>query len=127
MSSIDRKFTETELPWHIVEEAINREIKWLERVIEQASTDKVPGCDDCRYTFRKIALLIVTGKIKAKEFIARDGHDLWDDLTQKHGVKKSARHGGGWHKKMMDVITEYFENQGWLYGSVHRDRYYFLL
>ena len=112
MSSINREFIKTGLPWHIVEEAINREIEWLRKVIVQHITEKVPGCDECPYTFRKIALLIVTGKIKVKEFIARDGHDLWDDLTQKHGIKKSARHGGSWHKKMMDVITEYFENQG---------------
>ena len=103
---------ETGLPWHIVEEAINRESKWLERVIKQTSIDKAPGCDECRYTFRKIALLIITGKIMAKEFIARDGHDLWDDLTQKHGIKESARHGSSWHRKMMGVITEYFERQG---------------
>ena len=103
MSRKDRNFIETGLPWHIVEEAINREIEWLERVIEQTVIGKVPGCDDCRYTFRKIALLIITGRITAKELIARDGHDLWDDLTQKHGIKKSARHGGNWHKKMMDV------------------------
>jgi hypothetical protein len=112
MSSIHGEFANAGLPWHIVEEAINREIEWLERVIEQTVIGKVPGCDDCRYTFRKIALLIVTGKIKAKEFIARDGHDLWDDLTQKHGMKASARHGGDWHKRVMDVITEYFESQG---------------
>ena len=73
MSSNDRKLTETGLPWHIVEEAINHEIEWLERVIEQTVIGKVPGCDDCRYTYRKIALLIVTGKMKAKEFIAREG------------------------------------------------------
>jgi len=112
MSRKDRKFTETGLPWHIVEEAINREIEWLRKVIVEHVIEKVPGCDECPYTFRKIALLIVTGKIKAKEFIARDGHDLWDDLTQKHGIKGSARHGGSWHKKMMDAITEYFEKQG---------------
>jgi hypothetical protein len=112
MSSIDRESGEEGLPWHVVEEAINREIEWLEGTIEQTVISKVPGCDDCRYTFRKIALLIVTGKIKAREFTARDGHDLWDGLTQKQGIKKSARHGGDWHKKMMDVITEYFRNQG---------------
>jgi hypothetical protein len=112
MSSTNRKFTEAGLAWHIVEEAINNEVKWLERVIEQTVIRKVPGCDDCRYTYRKIALLIVTGKIGAKEFIAREGHDLWDDLTQRYGMKGSARHGGDWHKRMMDVITEYFENQG---------------
>jgi hypothetical protein len=112
MSSAIRDLTGKGLPWHTVEEAINREIKWLERAIEQTVIGKVPGCDGCRYTYRKIALLIVTGKITAKELIARDGHDLWDDLTQKHGIKKSARHGGVWHRKMMDVVTEYFANQG---------------
>jgi hypothetical protein len=95
-----------------VEEAINREIEWLQTVIEQTAADKVPGCDDCRYTYRRIALLVVTGRIKAKEFIAREGHDLWDDLTQKRAIGGAARHGGDWHKKMMDVITEYFERQG---------------
>jgi hypothetical protein len=112
MSSTNREYMETGLPWQIVEEAINDEIEWLRKVIIQHVTEKVPGCDQCRYTFRKIAILIVTGKIKAKEFIARDGHDLWDDLTQQHGTKGSARHGGSWHRKMMDVIAEYFENQG---------------
>ena len=112
MSSTNREFTGTVLPWHTVEEAINREIKWLERVIEQTVIGKVPGCDDCRYTYRKIALLIVTGRITAKELIARVGHDLWDDLTRKHGIKKSARHGGSWHRRMMDVLTEYFTKQG---------------
>ena len=100
------------LPWHVVEAAINRESEWLWNAIAQHVTEKVPGCDKCPHTFRKIALLIITGKIKAKEFIAKDGHDLWDGLTQRQDIKKSARHGGSWHRKMMDVITEYFENQG---------------
>jgi len=112
MSSLSRESAETGLPWHVVEEAINREIEWLERAIQKTVIGKVPGCDDCRYTYRKIALLIVTGKIKAKEFIAREGHDLWDDLTQKHGIKGSARHGGVWHREMMDIVTQYFADQG---------------
>ena len=109
---MSRKATEAGLPWHVVEEAINYESDWLRKAIVQHVTEKIPGCDECPYTFRKIALLIVTGKIKAKEFTARDGHDLWDDLTQKYGIKKSARHGGVWHRKMMDIVTEYFANQG---------------
>jgi len=60
MSSANRKSSETGLPWYIVEEAITREIEWLKRVIEQTVIGKVPGCDDCRYTYRKIALLITT-------------------------------------------------------------------
>ena len=109
---MSRKPMETGLPWHIVEEAINRESRWLQGVIEQTFIDKVPGCDECRYTFRKIALLIITGRIGAKEFIAKEGRDLWDNLTQEHGAKKSSHHGGDWHRRMMDVITEYFENKG---------------
>jgi len=73
MSSAITDFTGKGLPWHTVEEAINREIKWLERAIAQTVIGKVPGCDDCRSTYRKIVLLIITGKIKAKEFIVRDG------------------------------------------------------
>ena len=111
MSSTNEEFAETGLAWHTVEEAINREIEWLEKAIQKTVIGKVPGCDDCRYTYRRIALLIVTGRTRAKEFIARDGHDLWDDLTQKHGVKQSARHGGDWHRKMMGVVTEYFEKR----------------
>ena len=97
------------LPWHVVEEAIKRESEWLRRVVVQSATEKIPGCDECQYTFRKIALLIIIGKVEAKEFTADDGHDLWDGLTQGHSIAKSAWHGGDWHKKMMDVITEYFE------------------
>ena len=33
-------------------------------------------------------------------------------MTRKHGIKKPARHGGEWHRKMMSTLTEYFENQG---------------
>lgn len=109
---MNKELAETGLPWHIVEEAINRESKWLREVIAQAYPQKVPWCDECQYTFRKIALLIITGRVKAKEFIARAGHDLWDDMTRKRGIRKSARHGGEWHRKMTDVIIEYFENQG---------------
>ena len=73
MSNIIEDFTGKGLPWHTVEEALNREIKWLERAIAQTVIGKVPDCDDCRYTYRKIALLIATGKIKTTELIARAG------------------------------------------------------
>jgi hypothetical protein len=109
---VSKPSVKTGLPWNIVEEAINREIEWLRRVIVQAATEKIPGCDECQYTFRKTALLIITGKVRAREFIARDGYDLWDGLTEKGGITESAWHGGEWHRKMMDVVSEYFERQG---------------
>ncbi len=99
--------------WHVVEAAINCEIEWLRKTIpHNYFGEKIPGCDDCLYTFRKIALLIITGKIRAREFMAREGHDLWDDLTQRQGVDKLVRHGGEWHRKIIDVLTTYFTNQG---------------
>jgi len=54
---MNSKFAKTGLPWHIVEEAINRESEWLRKVIVPGYTEKVPGCDECQYIFRKIALL----------------------------------------------------------------------
>ena len=57
------------LPWHVVETAINCEAEWLRGAITGKIGGDVPGCDDCLYTFRKIALLIVTGTVEAKEFI----------------------------------------------------------
>jgi len=35
MSRKDRELTETCLPWHTVEEAIDREVEWLRQVIVQ--------------------------------------------------------------------------------------------
>jgi len=103
---------QTGLSWHVVEEAINHEADWLRNVITQNPAEKKPGCDECQYTFGKIALLIITGKIKAKDITAKDGHDLWDGLTKKHSIAKSAWHGGDWHRKMMDLIAQYFESDG---------------
>lgn len=100
------------LPWHVVEEAINKEITWLKTVIVQARLTGKPGCDVCPYTYRKIALLILTGKVKATEIKPRQGHDLWDDLTIGKDLERLSRHGGVWHVKMMDVLRAYFSKLG---------------
>lgn len=61
---------------------------------------------------RKIAILIVSGKVGATEFISDNGNkDLWDNLTENKNLAKISRHGRIWHKKMMDVIHEYFKLQ----------------
>ena len=103
---------ENSLAWHIVEEAVNKEINWLKRVIIQARPAEGPGCDGCRYTYRKIALLILTGKVRATEIRAKQGHDLWDNLTTGKNLDRLSRHGGAWHRKMMDVLGAYFAKQG---------------
>lgn len=101
-----------DLPWHVVERAINKEIKWLKRVIDQTSPRQMPGCDECLSTYRKIGLLIITGEVGAKEIRAKTGHDLWGDLTKEKGFGKNSRHGGVWHRKMLDVLRHYFSKRG---------------
>lgn len=100
------------LSWHVVEEAINKEINWLKTVIVQVRSTEKSGCDLCRYTYWKIALLIVTGKVRATEIKAGNGHDLWDDLSKRENLNKTSRHGGTWHRKMTDVLRMYFSKQG---------------
>jgi len=108
------------LPWDIVEKAINREIKWLKETLPIRSDTGILSfmegreskCDNCNYTYRKIALQIIKGKIKAREIKALEGEDLWDGLTKT--VNKSIhKHGRDWHRMMMNVIDQYFTSQGY--------------
>jgi hypothetical protein len=78
---MNRGFVEMDYPSTSLRKLSIMKSEWLRRVMVQTSTEKVLGCDECRYTFRKIALLIITGEAKAKEFIARDGHDNYSSET----------------------------------------------
>ena len=94
--------------WHIVEDIINKEIFWLKNNIpvlpEKYKTNPLfLKCDDC--ILRKIAILIVSGKVKATEFRAEKGKDLWNNLTEKQNLIKISYHGQEWHKKMIDAIS----------------------
>jgi len=68
-------------------------------------------CDDC--ILRKIAILIISGKVGATEIRAEENKDLWNNLTENMNFKKTSRHGEEWHRKMMDVIYEYFKLQNY--------------
>jgi hypothetical protein len=99
--------------WHIIENFINKETIWLKDNIQvlpekYKHNPSLLSCDDC--ILRKIATLVVSGKIKACEIQARN-KDLWNNLTLEFGLKKVSRHGKEWHRKMMDVIYEYFRTQ----------------
>jgi len=45
------------------------------------------------------------------EYKAEGNKDLWNNLTEKLNLKRVSRHGREWHKKMMDVVYEYFKQQ----------------
>lgn len=112
----------SDLPWHIVEQAINKEIQWLKESIPVRNQgeffDSLEGrnlkCDNCDYIYRKIALLIITGKLKAREIVAKNNHDLWDDLTKTiNEPTKYKYHGKEWHRKIMEAIDHFFGSQGY--------------
>ena len=99
--------------WHIVENIINKEISWLKNAIPTMPENykaNPPFLKHDDSILRKIAIFIVGGKIKAAELNNEEKNkDLWDNLTEKEGINKINRHGQEWHKKMMDVIYEYFK------------------
>ncbi len=102
--------------WHVVETVIKKEVNWLKNNIPvlPGSYKKNPpilNCDDC--LLRKIAILIVSGKIKATELKAKNGNDLWNNLTRQENLKKITKHGQEWHGKMMDVMSKYFKAQNY--------------
>lgn len=97
------------LPWHVVEEKISKEIDWLKQVLD--IREKELSYDACECNYRKVALLIVKGVVKAKEYNTINGKDLWDGLTQTTRPLKKYRHGEEWHRKMMAAIELYFKKQ----------------
>lgn len=100
--------------WHTAEIMINKEIKWLKNNIPvlaggYTKNPSLISCDNC--LLRKIAILIVSGKVKVTELKAINNNNLWNDLTKRENFQKINRHGKEWHRRMMDVISEYFETK----------------
>lgn len=97
----------TGLPWQVVEKAIDKEIIWLKKIIQEnpyPEKNQFAGlCKNCIY--RRMAVLIVSGKVKTKEI--KSTICLW-------GNKKSSKikkpHGGKWHAEMISLVAGYFES-----------------
>ena len=68
--------------WNDVENAIEKEIIWLKNkvpIMPQSYIKYNPDflqCDDC--ILRKIAILIVSGKVRACEINSKNKTDLWN-------------------------------------------------
>ncbi|MFH1894620.1 MAG: phage integrase SAM-like domain-containing protein [Patescibacteria group bacterium] len=98
--------------WNSIENLIKKELFWLKNNVSvmPESYKENPSfikCDDC--ILRRIAILIVSGRIKAVEFNNEINKDIWGGLTEKIDLRRINRHGQEWHKKIMDVIHEYFK------------------
>lgn len=95
------------LPWDLVEKAINKEIKWLQETIENFPFNREEKfCNEC--IFRKIAILILSGKIKAKDI--KSSVSLWGK-DNSFVIGKS--HGKEWHSGMMKLVASYFKSLGY--------------
>lgn len=93
------------LPWDIAEKAIIKEIKWLKEAIIENPYDK-DICKDCVY--RRLAILILTGKIKAKDI--KSSVCLWGE-EKSFSIGKP--HGKEWHAGIMRLVSSYFKSLGY--------------
>ncbi|OGZ69826.1 MAG: hypothetical protein A3D44_01870 [Candidatus Staskawiczbacteria bacterium RIFCSPHIGHO2_02_FULL_42_22] len=92
------------LPWDEVEKAIFKEIEWLRGAIIPSPFEK-DFCTNC--TLRQIAILMMLGKIKAKD-ISSTTNSFWGG--EKMNIKKP--HGATWHFEMMKTIGGHFKSLG---------------
>ncbi len=103
MSSANQ-FNQSEFPsWEVVEKAIAREIQWLKETIMESPHKEIEYCKDCIY--RRLAILIVSGKIKAKDI--KSTICLWG---REKVLSMGKSHGKEWHAKMMEMAGGYFKS-----------------
>lgn len=96
------------LPWDVVEKGIAKEIQWLKETIPQKTYGKYKSdyCTNC--IFRQIAILIISGKIKARDIkstISLWGEKKLSSLYKPHGSKE--------HAELMHLVASYFKTFGY--------------
>lgn len=105
-------------PWHSVERQIQEEITWLRNSIETFSDEEKYApirCLEC--LLRKIAVLIVSGRVNATEITRGRGlQSFWSKenlITHQNKILKTkVYHGKDWHSKTMERIENHFICQG---------------
>ncbi len=102
--------------WHEVEQKIREEMFWLKNSIPTFRDEKpseVIKCTNC--LLRSLAMMIVTGEIRANEIIKKPPlTSFWNDLPPHHKQKKRPpiKHGQKWHRDMMTKIENHFLHDG---------------
>ncbi len=113
------KTSNNQLSWQETELRISEETVWLGNVIETFFNEERNGILDCKNCLlRKIALLVVSGVVKAKE-IEREPplKSFWTATTSKKSANRfqrpKMRHGGDWHRDTMGAIEYHFLIRGY--------------
>lgn len=105
---------EKSLLWADVETAIEKEMLWLKKSISILPEEYKSGyhfikCHECLY--RKIAILIIGGRLRATEFFSKSKNII----KETSGIKLSSfttSHGQEWHRQMMVKTSFYFQEIG---------------
>ncbi len=105
--------------WDFVEKKIEKETKWLyENILTflREENNAPKGCNDC--FIRRIAILIIAGKVRAKDISRSKSSmlkDFWIDYkNNKNKIENKTKifHGSDWHKEKMKTIENHFLNLG---------------
>jgi len=100
--------------WDIVEKKIKEEMIWLRLSIDtflNKETSAPMGCREC--FLRKIAILIVSGQVKAKEIKKSPLlKSFWIDKKINKKDNPKMHHGSDWHKETMKKIEDHFLRLG---------------
>ncbi len=105
--------------WQETEHRIYQEILWLRSAIETFFNEERSDILDCKECIlRKIAILIVSGEIHAKEIVKKPPlKSFWraTPLRKSHSLRQRSkmRHGGEWHRDTMEKIEQHFLAQGY--------------
>lgn len=104
--------------WNKVEDMIRHEMLWLENVVQTFGPEESTNVPvSCRYCLlRNIALLIVTGKVRAREIKKKPPlKSFWHTSKKSLSVSQRLRkilHGKEWHRATMQKIESHFLLQG---------------
>ncbi len=106
------------LPWDVAEKKIAEEIKWLRGAIDTFSNEEKGVAITCRECLmRKIAILIISGKIRASEIRKSPPlKNFWGIKNRKTMNKKkrpNKQHGSDWHMETMKKIENHFLSRGY--------------
>lgn len=100
-------------PWHIVEQSILKEKKWLLEVFDfgpfSAKSEESGNAISSDDMLRQISIAIISGKISACHIRSSTTNGLWtDDVNGWEWGFEEEHHGGDWHKAMMSLVRRYF-------------------
>jgi len=100
------------LPWDEVEKAIYKEVEWLENNIDTFLKEEVGVSISCKKCLmREIAILILSGKIKAVDIRRKNESAKFWDIFPTKIKRKKVYHGGEWHRRTIETIENHFLGQ----------------